>query len=323
MRILVLGASGYVGGRLLEKLRHSQWAEPVAAVRPQTADKFRNSNFEVLRYEATDSSSIGTALGNVECVVNCVAGAPAAIDDGARHLFEAAAATPIRRIVHMSSMVVYGGVTGTIDETAPLTSDGDGYAQAKVAAEKCASAYSQRGGNVVILRPSCIYGPGSEQWSGRIGKLLRAGRIGDLGRNGDGYCNLIYIDDMIDAIIQAIRRPGIDGQAFNVSNPDVDTWNKYFIDFGRALGATPVRRISAKRLKLERTLGAVLLKGAGELCRRLRLGSIDLPPAVTPSLARLWRQEIRLDHRKSGELLAFSLTPVADGIARSARWLKG
>ena len=46
MRILVLGASGYVGGRLLEKLRTSEWAVPVAAVRPQTADKFRKSDFE-------------------------------------------------------------------------------------------------------------------------------------------------------------------------------------------------------------------------------------------------------------------------------------
>jgi nucleoside-diphosphate-sugar epimerase len=323
MRVLILGAGGYVGSRLVEALRNSDWAVPVAALRPQAKIRVSRSGVEARNYEATDPSSVRPALGNIDCVVNSVAGAPTAIAEGAKFLFDCAAETKIQRIVHMSSMAVYGDVAGTVDETSPLRSDGDGYARAKVAAERFAEEYRQRGGNVVILRPSCIYGPGSEQWTSRIGKLLRQGRLGDLGRNGDGYCNLIYIDDMIDAIVQAIRRPGIDGQAFNTSNAIVDTWNRYFIDFGRALGATPIRRISPRRLKLESTLGAVLLKGAAEASRRLGIGAAHLPPAVTPSLVRLWRQEIRLDHRKSRELLAFSLTPISDGIARSALWLKG
>jgi nucleoside-diphosphate-sugar epimerase len=238
----------------------------------------------------------------------------------ARHLFATALALRVERVVHISSMVVYGEATGLVDEQSPIASEGGDYAQAKVAAERLARDFSQRGGNVVVLRPSCIYGPGSEQWTGRIGRLLRAGRIGDLGLAGDGCCNLIYIDDMASAVLQALRRPGLDGEAFNVSEPDPETWNHYFVRFGRALGATPIRRISSRRLELETKFAAPVLKGLELLGRRL--GSpVRMPDAIPPSLALLWRQDIRLDHRKSDELLCFSRTSLAEGLAASARWL--
>ena len=322
MRILILGAGGYVGSRLLEALRNSEWAVPVAAVRPRAIGRVSLMGAEERSYEANDLGSLRAALRNIDCVVNCVAGDTKTMVAGSKHVFDCSLEMKIQRVIHLSSMAVYGDATGTVDEQWPLASDGDAYAKAKIAVEHAAEDCARRGGRVVVLRPSCIYGPGSMQWTGRIGRLLRTGRIGDLGPDGDGYCNLIYIDDMIDAIIQAIRRPQLDGEAFNVSNPDADTWNNYFIKLGRALGATPIRRISSGRLKLESTFAAPVLKGGAELCRRLGIGADSLPPPISPSLARLWRQEIRLDHRKSRELLDFSLTPVAEGIARSARWLK-
>jgi nucleoside-diphosphate-sugar epimerase len=72
-------------------------------------------------------------------------------------------------------MVVYGGATGLVDEQSPIAPEGGGYAQAKVAAERLARDYSQRGGNVVVLRPSCIYGPpGSNSTNSRASRPIVA-----------------------------------------------------------------------------------------------------------------------------------------------------
>src|SRR5512147_2949192 len=318
--VLVLGATGYVGSRLVEALSRADWASPVAAIRPRTR-RATPRGIEVRSYDARNPSSLEGRLADIDCVVNCVAGQPESMVMSARHLFATALASCVERVVHISSMVVYGSATGVVDEQSPIATEGGGYTRAKVAAERLARDFSQRGGNVVVLRPSCIYGPGSEQWTGRIGRLLRAGRIGDLGPAGDGCCNLIYIDDMVSAVLQALRRAGLDGEVFNVSSPDPETWNRYFIRFGRALGATPIRRISSRRLTLETKLVAPVLKGLELVDRRLGMDAVRLPDAIPPSLALLWRQDIRLDHRKSDALLCFSRTSLTDGIAASARWL--
>jgi nucleoside-diphosphate-sugar epimerase len=319
-RVLVLGANGYVGSRLVEALRRADWASPVAAIRPRKAQRWALPGIDARPYEARNPSSLEGALADIDCVVNCVAGDPKSMVMSARHLFAAALTSCVERVVHISSMVVYGGATGIVDEQSPIAAEGGDYAQAKLAAEQLARDFSQRGGNVVVLRPSCIYGPGSEQWTGRIGRLLRAGRIGDLGPAGDGLCNLIYIDDVVSAVLQALRRPGLDGETFNVSNANPETWNRYFVRFGRAIGATPIRRLSSQRLKLESRLLAPALKGLEIVGRRLGMDAVHLPEPIPPSLARLWRQDIRLDHRKSDALLCFSRTSLTDGIAASARW---
>ena len=64
--------------------------------------------------------------------------------------------------------------------------------------------YVHDGGDAVILRPTCVFGPGSTQWTTRIARLLKARRIGDLGSAGDGGCNLAFIDDVVAAVLAAL-----------------------------------------------------------------------------------------------------------------------
>ena len=119
-------------------------------------------------------------------------------------LFEAAERmTPAPRIIHLSTMSVYGSPTGLVDETAPLRGDLGPYSAAKVAAEATAAAYP----HAVMLRPGCVFGPGSEQWSIRIARLLLERRLGDLGAAGDGFCNLVHVGDVVMAILRASRKP--------------------------------------------------------------------------------------------------------------------
>jgi nucleoside-diphosphate-sugar epimerase len=130
----------------------------------------------------------------------------------------------------------------------------------------------------------------------------------------------VYVDDVVGAIAQCLRLPGVAGQAFNLAMSQPPTWNDYFIAFARQLGAVPVARIGRRRLKLETRVLAPPLKIAEILLGKLRLSSRALPEPIPPSLLRLWQQDMRLDVTRAEQLLQLRWTSLAAGLEKSARW---
>ena len=315
LRVLVLGADGFIGSHLVGSLAASDWASPIACGRRARAGGAADA-IARLQFDATDESALYQALQTADSVVNCIAGSAHTIVDGARALV-AAAARQSRppRLVHLSSMAVYGSVTGVVAESAPLRGE-DAYAQAKIAAEANCGHYS----HAVVLRPGIVYGPRSRQWTERVARWLLAHRLGDLGAAGDGCCNLIYVADVVSAISHCLRLPEIAGQAFNLAMAQPPTWNEYFIGFARALGAVPVARIGRRRLRIETRLLAPPLKIAEILLNKARMTAIRLPEAIAPSLLRLWQQDIRLDVARAERLLQLRWTALDEGLLQAARW---
>ena len=317
-RVLVLGAGGFVGRHLVAALAATGDLVPVALVRG--APPVLPAGVALRQADATDAEALGRALAGVEAAVNCVAGPGATMEAVTRNLLAAAPRHGLRRIVHLSSMAVYGEAAGRVDEDHRVDGTASRYAAAKVACEGLVRAAP--GIETVILRPGCIHGPDGRQWTERLGRLLAQRRIGDLGENGDGICNLTFIDDMTRAVAAALRRPDAAGGVFNVSDPDPATWNRYLVALGRAIGAVPVARVPGLRQAAEVKLLAPPLALAERLAGRLPLG-VRTPACVTPAMARLWRQEITLDHRRADAGLAFARTPPAEALAAAARWLRG
>jgi 2-alkyl-3-oxoalkanoate reductase len=316
MRVLVLGADGFIGQHLVGSLAASGFASPIAAGRRAVAAS--TAAIPRLTFDATAEDSLVTALQDVDAVVNCIAGSPANIVSSARALFAAAqrqSRPPL--VVHLSSIAVYGPVSGVVPESAPLLGN-DPYAQAKIAAEALCRQYQP----VVVFRPGIVYGPRSRQWTERIARWLLAGRLGDLGAAGDGVCNLVYVDDLVTAVSQALRLPAAHGQWFNLAMAEPPTWNQYLIDFARALAAVPVRRIGRRRLQIETKLLAPPLKIAEILCSKAGIRSTHLPEAIPPSLLRLFQQDIRLDVAHAEQALQLHWTALADGLQHSARWFR-
>jgi 2-alkyl-3-oxoalkanoate reductase len=314
--ILVLGASGFIGREVVAGLAATGWAMPILGVRRASASR----DFDLRIVEATDIDSVHAAMQDVTGVVNCVAGDADTIVHATKALFGAAQRkTPAPRIIHLSTMSVYGSVVGLVDETAPLRGDLGPYSAAKVAAESEATTYPRS----VIFRPGCVFGPGSEQWTIRMARLLSAHRLGDLGVAGDGYCNLVSVADVVLAILRALEDPGVDGKVFNLSNPEPPTWNQFLIKFGTALRAVPVQRISGRRLRIETKLLAPPLKIAEILARACRLDPRHLPPPIPPSLIRLMGQEIRLDTKRAEVNLGLSFRDLDTTLNEAATWFLG
>lgn len=304
-RILVLGGGGFIGTHVVSALAESGWATPLAAGRHARPDAGR------IALDAADPVALKRALEGIDGVVDCVAG-PAALAV-ARNLATAGAEIPI---VHLSSMAVYGSAVGPVGEEAPLLADIGPYSQMKAEAERLVAAQPR----AVVLRPGCVYGPGSTQWSLRIARLLRERRIGDLGAGGDGCSNLVHAADVAAAVLAALRLPAAQGRAYNLAMADAPSWNDYFLMFARALGAVPIRRLSERRMSLEGKLLAPPLKIAEILAGKVGLARL-VPPPIPPSLVRTWRHDIRLLSARAETELGISWRDLGAGLAETAAWV--
>jgi len=263
-----------------------------------------------------DHEVLRAAVRDADVVINTTMGSPAAILSAAERLFSAFRdEAPTKRIIHVSSMTVYGNAIGLCDEATPAVAPITKYAAAHVAAEK----EVKRLGQAVVLRPGCEYGPGCEAWSRRVAHWLAHRRIGDLGAGGDGYCNLVFIDDLVRAVLAAMRSPGAPGGAFNIAMSGPPTWNEYLIAFSIALGARPVRRMTRRRWTVETALLAPPLRVAELTLGRLPFLRGRLPPAIPPSFRRLCTQEIRLDVTAAEDILGLTWTPLEAGLRAAVK----
>jgi nucleoside-diphosphate-sugar epimerase len=316
--VLVVGAGEYMATRLISALALHSSYRPIPLV--EGAAHAVWTDLEVRHCNAANSAELTNALEGVDLVVNCVAGKPGTILATTKALCDAARRSPPRRIAHISSMAVYGGASGLVDETTRPEPPLNPYARARIECEAVMRQYVADGGDAVIIRPSCIFGPGSEPWAGRIARLLLSRRLGDLGALGDGLCNLVQVDDLVAIMIATFSAPDVVGETFNATADwPRPTWNDFLIRFARAIGATPVERISERKMQVEVKLLAPLLRGAALVAGPVGAGRF-VPDAMTPSFVRTLRQRITVSADKTSAMLGTAHMPLDQAIDETARW---
>lgn len=342
VKTLVTGATGSIGGRVIELLHLSGNRIPIAAIRQWgTAARIGRLPVEIRKLDLMNPESIDQALEDVSEIVHCAKGTPEVTVEGTRHLLAAAERHSIRRIVHMSTAEVYGNVSGTIDESAPLQYTGDEYNRMKVDAEKICWEYIEKGLPIAILRPSIVYGPFSKNWSTRFAKLLIAGKWGIYEKYGQGKCNLIYVDDLVQAITLALQVDRAAGNAFNIVHPEIGTWNDYFIRFNAQLGLPPLKTIhNAQALSKSAVIEPV--RALGRVVRDHFMGPVKMiadrvdmvktllkyteaavKSTPSPGEFQLFNKAVSLTSAKSRKVLNYAPAHSLDqGLALTTAWVR-
>ena len=317
-RIVVLGASGFIGRRLVDALSSRDSFRTVAVSRRATQAGWKNG-VEAMNADVADLSALRAAIAGADAVVNSVAGEPAMIMAVADNLFTAAEAQdPPLKVVHLGSLAAYGTATGLVDESVPLRGDLDAYSAAKAQSDRLASRHEF----VTTLRPGIVYGPGSSWWSDRIARLLMTGRLGDLGAQGSGICNLVYVDDVAAAVVSALERRDLPQRAFNLSAYGALTWNEYFKRYAAALSAPPLRPISSRRLTLETAFLSPPLKLLELALRRPAWARWNPLPPIRPWLPQVCARNIQMDATRAETLLGMRWTALEAGLALTAAWFR-
>ncbi len=301
--VLVVGATGFIGAAACRALSAAPDVAVIAAS--------RRPGPGVRVIDPADPASLKAAAAGATAIVNAAAGPPWAMLRLAEAVRDVAGSGG-QQVIHLSSMAVYGAAAGRVREDAPLAAGGSSYAAGKIACERTLAGLSK----AAILRPGIVYGPGDQQWTGRLCRLLRAGRLGDLGEAGDGFCNLVHVDDVAAAILACLCG-GASG-AFNLASPHPPRWNAVFATLAAAIGAVALPRIGHRRLALEARALVVPLQIGKLAGARLRLPPGLVPEPIPPSLLALFAQHIRLDPARA-DTLGFARTPDEAGLISAAR----
>lgn len=239
--ILVTGAGGFIGGRTVEMLYQAGNATIRAGVRRwASAVRIGRLPIDIVRFDLRDPDEVAAALEGVDAIIHCAVGDRSSTVDGTRNLLDAALRAGVERVVHLSTIDVYGETLGQIDESTPRQRTGRPYGDTKIEAEEVCEEYSARGLPVVILRPTIVYGPYSESWTVEFAGRLQADRWMLPAEDCDGVCNLVYVDDLVAAIQLALDTDEAVGKAFNVNGPDDVTWMQYFSALNAAMGRPPL-----------------------------------------------------------------------------------
>jgi nucleoside-diphosphate-sugar epimerase len=214
------------------------------------AETLRQHGVDLAIGDLRERASLEAAMGNVEVVYNIAAlyreaGLAAAEyravnAESARTIVEIAQAAGVRRVVHCSTVGVHGDVEHPpANEDAPLK-PGDLYQETKLEGERLAlSAGMNTGVEVVVARPTGIYGPGDR----RLLKLFRGVARKRFVILGDGriFYHLTYIDDLVEGFRLCAEVPGAAGRIYILAGGEVTTLNELVALIAREAGVPPPR----------------------------------------------------------------------------------
>jgi nucleoside-diphosphate-sugar epimerase len=237
VRYAVLGAGGFVGAALVERL-YRAGAQVVPLIRRIGTGGALLARFALPQRIANvlDQESLQAAFAGSDIVFHCVTGDRAAIVQGLENSLAAAQAAGVRRFVYLSSAVVYGfRPKAAVDEGSPFNPPSwSDYAKSKASAEKIIAKWTG-GPETVVLRPSIIYGPRSKDWSEAPARQIASGTA-YLVDDGRGHMNEIHIAHLLDAMLLAAHHPAAANQTYVLQDGFGRTWHDYYRSLCELLG---------------------------------------------------------------------------------------
>jgi nucleoside-diphosphate-sugar epimerase len=320
----VTGATGLLGGHIAELLR-ARGERVRALVRPGSDTAYlRELGVEIVQGDLLDPTCVHTAAAGADIVYHCAARIGnwgswsdfrRDVVDTTRNVLEACAAARVGRVLHVSSVSVYGhprlGAGRAITEDEPLAQRLgflDYYARAKVAAERLAWRHPC---DLTVVRPSWLYGPRDRNSFPRLVQALKDGWVSLIG-DGNNLLNIVYAADVAQGAIAAANNPAAVHQAFHLCSAGEITQRQFFDTLTSGLGLPPVTKSVSVRLA---SWGGLL----GELlARALRWRR---SPHVTQYGTGLLTRSTSYSIAKARKELSWSpAVPAEEGLRRTLTW---
>jgi nucleoside-diphosphate-sugar epimerase len=276
MKAFVTGGTGFIGSRVVRRLRE-RGDDVVALVRsPAKADELRELGCDLVEGDLSSGQAIKDAVKGCDAVFHIAAvykvGIPASERDamfesnvrGTERVLDAAIDAGVQKIVYVSTVGVFGNTHGqVVDET--YTHDGEDflswYEETKWKSHQVALDRIAKGAPIVIIQPGGVYGPGDHSEIGNIIDQTRTGKLKMLMFPETGF-NLVHVDDVAAGIVLAYDK-GVVGESYVLGGQIAkmrDLIEKVAEISGRK---APKRELPAGMMKLATPIGPLVGKVMG------------------------------------------------------------
>lgn len=323
MEILLTGGNGLIGHHLITALQERGDHLRVLVLPAEDTTWLEERGITVFRGDIRNPDVLAAPMRGVEGVFHLAAmmGAWRSMADyaavnvwGTEHVCRAALAAGVRRLVHVSSAMVYDMTRGQpVDEDTPLAPLDEPYCQTKAQGDALVRQLAHTEHlPAVVLRPGTVFGPGDRLNFGRIADRLRKNVDVVIGP-GDNAVPFVYVSDVVQGFLLALDAPAAaDGQAYNIGNDEPLTQIALLRAIAEEIGAHP-RLVHVPY---------VPLYGAAYVAERVgTLSRNHIPPFLTRHGVKLYGASNRLSIEKARRDLGY--TPhvsVREGIHRTALW---
>ena len=258
--VLVTGASGFLGGHIVETLLQAGYrvrCQYRRAVAPPPLVDAQPLGAELVRVdlERVTDDELARLCDGVEYIIHNAALVKdwgkmerfIAINVHApQRLLRIAKRNAITRFIYISSIAVHGlDAADNITEDGPYSVLRNPYPISKLQGEQAILA--EKDVETVVIRPGSIYGPRDTTTSYPLFGLMRARLMIYLGSKS-ALAPVVYCQDVADAICSALIAPAAAGRAFNITSGEQVTWERFFSVAAGYLSVPPPRVVVAKWL---------------------------------------------------------------------------
>ena len=247
-RILVTGATGFIGGHVAKRLLHDGIQVRVMARDLEKAKFLADRGAEVVCGDMTDLASLKSAVQGCQVVLHLAAAVRklniystlaymrAVNVEGPRALAEYALEAKVERFVHTSSSWVFGlDAAANTGEDALRHPSHEPYSDTKLEGENVIrTMIKQLGLPAVIVYPSIVFGPYDDAWTMGVINAIQEKRM-MLPSGGTGLLHPIFIDDLVEGLLAAATRGNI-GEGYILCGPETVTVREYGGYLARMIG---------------------------------------------------------------------------------------
>jgi nucleoside-diphosphate-sugar epimerase len=248
----VTGGSGFIGGRLIERLVSEGHAVRALARSDASAARVEELGAEAARGELGDRASLAAAAEGCEVAFHLAAhlaewGPWDEFErhnvEGTRNALAACAEAGVERFVHCGTeaALMAGEPLVHVDESAPLRPDSPApYAATKARAEQAVRDANRQGFETVVLRPRFVWGKGDTTLLPEMVKTVESGRFAWIG-GGRNVTDTTHVDNVVEGLVLAAAE-GVPGEAYFVTDGEPVVFREFVTAMLETQGVEPPGR---------------------------------------------------------------------------------
>ena len=278
MKLFVTGATGFIGGHLVRKLR-SRGDEVTCLVRDRgRGEELERLGCALIEGDLNATSAIGAGMEGVDAAIHGAAIYEVGIPKrertamyeanvlGTENVLRTALERRVPRVVYVSTVAAFGNTHGeVVDESYrhPGREFTSYYEETKVRAHEIARRLiDDEGLPCVIVQPGGVYGPEDHSAIGQQINQFLAGRMPMIAFPDSGF-NMVHVDDAADGIILALDKGEV-GEQY-ILGGQITTMREVIETVGRVAGRdAPKRAVPTGMLKAMTPIGPVIGKVMGQ-----------------------------------------------------------